>query len=115
MSEFTDSQRGRAGDFPAEPILEQMQHTYTARRAAYGPSEQRFADLAMALFPRGLRLVTREDWVRYGLLHPIIAKLARYQFAAPHVDSIHDIAVYAAMLEAEDRRALGLAPFDDGL
>jgi hypothetical protein len=99
--------------FPAAPMLRRMADTYRERRGTYGPSEQRFADVAMAMFPQGLTLRTREDWVRYGLLHQLLSKLARYakDFHQPHVDSIHDVGPYAAMLEAEDRRLLNMEPF----
>lgn len=98
---------------PAAPLLRQMARTYNERRAIYGPSEQKYADICMAHFPNGLTLKAREDWVRWGLLHMILSKLARYthDFHTPHVDSIHDAGPYSAMLEAEDRRMLGLMPF----
>ena len=115
-SPFTDEQWSVATSQPAIPILERMCETYHERRAAYGPSEQRFADVMVALFPEGLTLRSRTDWLRYGLFHQLIGKLSRYvrNFREPHVDSMHDLGVYAAMLEAEDRRALGMAPFTRG-
>lgn len=112
-AEFTSEQVTEAIMAPAAPMLEKMLETYRERRAVYGPSEQVFAETMLALFPHGLTLSTRTDWARYGLFHQLVGKLSRYahDFFDPHVDSIHDLSVYGAMLEAEDRRAHGLAPF----
>lgn len=96
---------------PAAPMLARSLETYRERRRVYGESEQRFADTMMALHPHGLCLRTRADWVRYGIYHQIVGKLTRYDFHNPHVDTVHDLQPYSAMLEAEDRRLLGLAPF----
>lgn len=98
---------------PALPLLERMAETYRARRSTYGASEQKFAELCLALFPVGLTLQTKSDWVRFGLFVQMISKLARYanDFYSGHIDSAHDIAVYSAMLEAEDRRVQHKAPF----
>jgi hypothetical protein len=113
-NEFSGPEYELARSHPALPLLYRAASTYKERRAAYGASEQKFADIAMAMFPDGLHLRTRKDWVRYGMLHQIIGKLARYakDFFIPHIDSIHDIVPYAAMLEAEDRRSLNQPPFD---
>lgn len=99
---------------PALPFLERMAATYQERRATYGANEQTFADIMLALFPTGLHLQTRADWVRYGLFHQIVTKISRYvrSWSEPHVDSIHDVGPYSAMLEAEDRRHLHRPPFN---
>ena len=112
--EFSPAEYASAATHPALPLLERAAATYKERRGSYGPSEQRFADIAMAMFPDGLHLRARKDWVRFGLFFQIISKLARYtkDFFVPHIDSIHDVQPYAAMLEAEDRRALNQPPFD---
>jgi hypothetical protein len=111
---FTTADATEAVMFPALPFLRRMATTYQERRASYGPSEQRFADIMLAMFPNGLHLQTRSDWVRYGLFHQLVGKISRYvkDFATPHVDSIHDIGPYSAMLEAEDRRTLNRPPFN---
>jgi hypothetical protein len=111
---YTTEDAVTAALFPALPFLKRMADTYQERRDSYGPSEQRFADIMLAMFPNGLHLQTRSDWVRYGLFHQIISKISRYvkDFATPHVDSIHDIGPYSAMLEAEDRRTLNRPPFN---
>ena len=110
---FSAEDAATAALFPALPMLVNMAHTYEQRRGQYGPSEQRFADIMLSLFPTGLTLSTRSDWVRYGLFHQLISKLARYvkSWSDPHIDSVHDLGPYAAMLEAEDRRHLHRPPF----
>ena len=93
--------------YPALPLLVQDAQLYLERRGQYGPSEQDFGDVMVALFPNGLKLVDRQDWVRYGLLHQIVGKLVRYANNFPdgtHSDSLRDLRVYAAMLQAEDDR-----------
>lgn len=111
---FTIEDAQLAASFPALPMLQRMAATYRERRGSYGPSEQRFADIMVALFPDGLTLKVRSDWVRYGLFHQIVGKLSRYvrDFSEPHIDSIHDIGPYSAMLEAEDRRTMHRPPFN---
>lgn len=93
-------------DGPALVPLREALETYADRRSVYGPSEQVYADVMEALFPKGLTLTTQEDWVRFGLFSMIISKVTRYanDFHTGHVDSVHDLGVYAFMLEGEDRK-----------
>ena len=111
---WTDEEREDARYNPARPLLERALGTYSDRRGVYGPSEQKFADVMKALYPHGFILDRREDWVRFGLLTQIVGKLCRYSNVpnTGHVDSVHDCGVYAFMLEAEDRRAQQMAPFN---
>lgn len=78
--------------------------TQRERAAVYGDGASRFAAAMIALFPEGLTLTTEQDFKRYGLLTQIVSKLARYtnHFDTPHRDSIHDLGVYAFMLEHAD-------------
>lgn len=110
---FTAEDAAQAQSHPAEPLLRRALATYADRRGTYGPSELHFADIAMAMFPGGLTLHSHTDWIRFGIFVQMLSKLARYtkDWNAPHIDSIHDMIPYAAMLEAEDRRHLGRAPF----
>jgi hypothetical protein len=93
-------------DYPALPLMEAAAQTYKDRRGVYGPSEQKFADVMQALFPNGLTISTHEEMVRLGIFSQILSKICRYanDFTTGHVDSAHDLGVYAFMLEAEDRR-----------
>ena len=88
---------------PAD-LLHHALLTHRERAAAYGLSYQRFGDVAAALWPEGLTLCTRDDWVRHGVVVQLISKLARY-CATPdgHSDSAHDMIVYAAILESVTR------------
>ena len=97
---------GDGASHPAAPLIRQAEKTYKERRAAYGPSEQLFGSVMAALFPGGVQLKEQRDWVRFGLLTQVVGKLCRYARdpLRGHVDSAHDLGVYAFMLEAEDRK-----------
>lgn len=84
--------------------------TYKVRNAKYGNNYKRFGQIMMALYPHGLTIDSFEQWNRLGILHMIIAKLSRYVTdpKVGHLDSIHDIGVYAFMLEELDAEAAGL-------
>ena len=58
----------------------------------------------MALFPKGVNLKTIEDYNRFGIINMLVAKLTRYCQGWPksHQDSIHDLGVYAFILESLD-------------
>jgi hypothetical protein len=111
---FTTEDSAEAAMMPAAPFLRRALATYAERRGRYGASEQKFADVALAFFPHGLHLSTRPDWLRFGIFVQMMSKLCRYtnDWTDPHVDSIHDLQPYAAMLEAEDRRHLRRPPFN---
>jgi hypothetical protein len=111
---FTRKDQVTAVLAPALPLIQRMAETYQQRREAYGPSEQKFADLALALFPDGLHLTMRSEWVRFGLFVQLMSKMSRYaaNFYQGHIDSVHDMGPYAAMLEAEDRRIQHKPPFE---
>ena len=57
-----------------------------------------------ALFPNGIELKTVEDYNRFGVINMIVAKLTRYSQNWPktHQDSLHDLGVYAFILESLD-------------
>lgn len=82
--------------------------TYQKRRKTYGPSEVRFGEVMSKLFPQGLACHGDDDFIRLGLFVQIVSKITRYanDFGNPHVDSVHDLGLYAFMLEGEDRRVL---------
>ena len=84
--------------------LEQALETFNQRGAAYGPSYLQYGEVISSLFPEGVSLQSAEEINRFGLLSMIISKLTRYcnQWDEPHKDSIHDLGVYAFMLEGVD-------------
>lgn len=111
---FTQRDVDEAEHSPAAPMLRRSLATYAERRGTYGASEQRWADMMLGLFPKGLTITDRSDWVRFGIFAQIGSKLCRYteNFFQPHIDSMHDLQPYSAMLEAEDRRYSRRPPFD---
>lgn len=82
-------------------ILRNMAQTFDERQQMYGDSYLQFGKVAKALWPGGLDHQTEDDYNRLGVVVQIISKLCRYtNTAAGHLDSAHDIAVYAAILES---------------
>lgn len=89
-------------------ILERMAHTYRERNAAYGENFALMGPIMKSLFPSGIALRTPEDFELFHLLDWLVGKLSRFvQTGMTHVDSIHDAAVYAAMIEMVLRRRNG--------
>ena len=87
-------------------ILEQMAATFRERNGIYRDNYKRIPSVVGALFPHGVssELVMRPEWHLFEL---ILVKLARFANAElSHVDSIHDVAVYAAMIQSilEERK-----------
>lgn len=83
-------------------ILRSGADTYEQRNKTYGDNYKHYGALLMSMFPRGLTLNTPEDWNRLALIFACANKLSRYTWsfsAGGHVDSAHDLAVYAAMLQ----------------
>jgi hypothetical protein len=82
-------------------ILIEMAETFRERNAVYGDNCVMVGKVMEDLFPNGITLRTAEEHERFHLLYMIIVKLTRFAVSEmTHVDSIHDTAVYAAMLEA---------------
>ena len=82
-------------------ILRTMAETYEQRNAVYGDNFKNVAPLMKALFPDGVpeRLVTTSTWHLFEL---VVVKLTRFANSnLKHTDSVHDIAVYSAMIESE--------------
>ena len=90
--------RDAAMDVPA--ILQSMASTFQARNAVYGSNYMNVAPVIKVLWPDGVpsALVTTTAWHLFEL---IVVKMTRFAVSGlRHRDSIHDIAVYAAMIEA---------------
>ena len=91
---------------PVSPYtcLMEAASTFRERGQVYGDAYRKFGNIMMALFPDGITIKNADDWNRYSLLHMEVAKLARYcqNFSVGHIDSQHDLCVYAAMLESLD-------------
>ena len=87
--------------------IEEAAETFRQRNLVYGDNYLNFGFFVAKLFPFGLTLKTPEDWNRFGVLCQILSKISRYanNFSIGHIDSMHDIGVYAFMLESLDRTA----------
>ncbi len=101
-------------DRTAPGFLESGATTYRERNKQYGDSYYKFGKVMAELFPDGFIFAgansldpkkAAHDWNRLGILVQIVSKLTRYSndFSKPHHDSIHDIMVYAAMLQELDQ------------
>ena len=78
-------------------LLEKMAGTFRERNSIYGDNYRRVVPALKALFPNG----TPEFSEQFYLMTLIVMKLGRFaQSGLTHADSIHDAAVYAAMLES---------------
>lgn len=96
--------------YPLSPnpdeILEAAAKTFTAKNKEYGENWRRVGPTLMALFgEEAVTLASPKDHERFHILMLIVVKLTRYTANwehGGHKDSIHDAAVYAAMLEAID-------------
>lgn len=84
----------------AADVLADMAHTYRERNAVYGNNYLMVSQLVKVLFPNGVpsELVVTDHWHLFELK---LVKLSRFAISnLTHVDSIHDDAVYSAMIEA---------------
>lgn len=80
-------------------VLRAMADTFEERNAVYGDNYRRVAPVIEALWPGGVpgSLVTEPHWHLFEL---IVVKLTRFVISdLTHTDSIHDAAIYAAMIE----------------
>src|SRR5688500_4215615 len=59
-------------------LLAEFAAIYEKRNEQYGDSYKSFGNLAVAAFPDGLTVKTKEDWTRLGLIIMQLAKIQRY-------------------------------------
>lgn len=81
-------------------ILQSMASTFAERNKVYGSNYKNVAPIIKALWPQGVpsSLVTTEHWHLFELM---VVKMTRFANSGlTHVDSVHDMAVYAAMIES---------------
>jgi hypothetical protein len=83
----------------AADVLQQMANTYRERNAVYGDNFRMVGPMMRILFPNGVPAsVVHSD--QFHLFELILVKLSRFAISnLQHKDSIHDAAVYAAMIE----------------
>ena len=91
----------RKKEVRADAILQTMANTFRTRNKVYGDNYKRVGDVMKALFPNGVQLKTAEDFNRWHLFELAIVKITRFTTTGmTHVDSVHDAAVYLAMVES---------------
>ena len=97
---------------PVSEELKKMAETFEERQSIYGDNYKQFGyifDHLMKLDPTGGLPESPTDYARLGVLVQIVGKLTRYcaNFSkGGHEDSLHDLSVYAAMLQDLDRSGL---------
>lgn len=85
----------------ASVILHGMAKTFEERNAVYKDNYKLVGKLMAVLYPNGLPGSTERDYNLTHLWVLILVKLTRFVASGhSHRDSVHDIAVYAAMIEA---------------
>ena len=89
----------------AADILAEMADTYRERNKVYGDNYKRVGEVMVALFPEGVTLNTKDEFNVWHLFELMVVKLTRFANSGlTHEDSIHDLAVYAAMVESLIRK-----------
>lgn len=82
-------------------ILEEMAKTFRSRNKIYGDNYKILGKVIKELFPNGVHLETEQDFLVWHLFELVMLKLTRFSSSQlTHKDSIHDLAVYAAMIES---------------
>jgi len=85
----------------ASKILQDMAVTFKERNKIYGDNYKTVGIVMSGLFPNGVSLKTIDDYNTWHLFELMVVKLTRFANTnMTHKDSIHDAAVYAAMVES---------------
>lgn len=93
----------------ASDKLEAAAKTFKAKAAEYGENYMYVGDMLEAMFPEGITLKCQPQFTRMHLLVMMCVKLSRYAVNfhnGGHQDSVHDLTVYAAMLEQMDEEVM---------
>jgi hypothetical protein len=91
----------------AADILAEMAETYRERNAQYGDNFRVVGPVMELLHPKGVELTDAQDHELFHLYSLLIVKLTRFANSnLSHLDSIRDLCVYGAMIEAilQERR-----------
>lgn len=90
---------GCAARNPAD-VLQGMADTFRERNKVYGDNYKRVGAVMEAMFPDGIQLNTAAGYNKWHLFELMVVKMTRFANSGlKHQDSIHDLAVYAAMVE----------------
>lgn len=83
-----------------DKILEAMAQTFKEKNTKYKDNYLAVGQILSILFPEGITLITEEDFIQHHFIDWMIGKLTRFaKTDCQDADSIHDMAVYAAMIE----------------
>lgn len=83
-----------------DKVLQTMADTFRDRNKKYGNNYSAVGDILATLFPEGITLKTPEDFCRFHFMDWMVGKLTRFsRTGMTDVDSVHDLAVYSAMME----------------
>lgn len=92
----------------AADILSEMRETFIERNKVYGDNYLAVGKCMEVLFPKGVVLNGADDFMVWHLFELLIVKITRFSFSdLTHKDSIHDAAVYCAMVEEAMGRVEG--------
>lgn len=89
-----------------DELLREAADLFAERNAVYGDSWFTFGEVMKTFFPDGLKLETADDFSRFASWSMCLVKLERYakNFEnGGHLDSVRDLKVYAAILEAKTK------------
>lgn len=88
-----------------EQVLKEMLMTRRSKAAEYsGDTADKAGAIMAIIFPKGVYLSTPEEFECFSIFNQMIGKFIRFGATRmSHVDSVHDLGVYSAMLEATIR------------
>jgi len=85
----------------AGDVLAEMHGTFVEKNRSYGDNYIMVGRVMQALFPEGVVLASAEDFELFHLFELKVVKLTRFVISGlKHIDSVHDDAIYSAMIEA---------------
>lgn len=85
-------------------LMEEAAQTFRKRNAEYKDNKDNVGGVMLALFPEGIDLRTKEDYIKWHLFELMVVKMTRYANSGmTHKDSIHDLGIYAFMVEKETK------------
>lgn len=82
-----------------DEMLIEMAAIFKERNTQYGNNYDMVGEVLAALFPHGIVLKTKDDFIKFHFLDWVVGKLTRFvKSGLTHVDSAQDGGVYFAML-----------------
>lgn len=91
----------REANYTPDAILRQMATTYQERDKIYGDNMLMVQPIVEILFPDGVPVFS----TKMHILGLLLMKLTRFAVSdLTHIDSIHDLGAYAAIMESQIRR-----------